>query len=108
MKGSTWIFAIITFGAAIVTFSRGYNEVVRYLERPTPEGLLNIVLLLGLLVFLLAVMGFIMYAVDRRVGNVKNKVFLFERLLGYQKDAVLPGSLRENATHGASQQEEKK
>lgn len=108
MKGSIWIFAIITFGAAIVTFSRGYNEVVRYLERPTPEGLLNIVLLLGLLVFLLAVMGFIMYAVDRRVGNVKNKVFLFERLLGYQKDAVLPGSLRENATHGASQQEEKK
>ena len=95
MKGSTWVFAIITFGAAIVTFSRGYNEVVRYLERPTPEGLGMIVLLLGLLVFLLAVMGFIMYAVDRRVGNVKNKVFLFERLLGYQKDAVLPGSQQE-------------
>ena len=108
MKGSTWVFALLTFGAAIVTFSRGYGEVVRYLERPTPEGLLNIVLLLGLLVFLLAVMGFIMYAVDRRVGNVKNKVFLFERLLGYQKDAVLPGSLREDATHGASQQEEQK
>lgn len=108
MKGSTWVFAIITFGAAIVTFSRGYNEVVRYLERPTPEGLAMIVLLLGLLVFLLGVMGFIMYAVDRRVGNVKNKVFLFERLLGYQKDALLPGSLREDAALGASQQEDKK
>ena len=108
MKGSTWVFAIVTFGAAIVTFSRGYNEVVRYLERPTPEGLLSIVVLLGLLVFLLAVMGFIMYAVDRRVGNVKNKVFLFERLLGYQKDAVLPGSRPEEAALGASQQEEKK
>ena len=108
MKGSTWLFAIVTFGAAIVTFSRGYNEVVRYLERPTPEGLATIVLLLGLLVFLLAVMGFIMYAVDRRVGNVRNKVFLFERLLGYQKDAVLPGSLREDAALGAPQEEEKK
>ncbi len=107
MKGSTWVFAIITFGAAIVTFSRGYNEVVRYLERPTPEGLLSIVLLLGLLVFLLAVMGFIMYAVDRRVGNVKNKVFVFERLLGYSKDAVLPGSLKDAAAR-ASPQEEKK
>ena len=108
MKGSTWVFALLTFGAAIVTFSRGYGEVVRYLERPTSGGLLSIVLLLGLLVFLLAVMGFIMYAVDRRVGNVKNKVFLFERLLGYQKDAVLPGSLHEKPALGALQQEEKK
>ena len=108
MKGSTWVFAIITFGAAIATFSRGYGEVVRYLERPTPEGLLSIVLLLGLLVFLLAVMGFIMYAVDRRVGNVKNKVFLFERLLGYSKDAVLPGSLQEDAAARAGSQEDKK
>lgn len=108
MKGSTWVFALLTFGAAIVTFSRGYGEVVRYLERPTPAGLLNIVLLLGLLVFLLAVMGFIMYAVDRRVGNVKNKVFLFERLLGFERDAPLPGSLLDKPALGASQQEEKK
>ena len=108
MKGSTWVFAVLTFGAAIVTFSRGYGEVVRYLERPTPEGLLSIVLLLGLLVFLLGVMGFIMYAVDRRVGNVKNKVFLFERLLGHSKDAVLPGSLTDQIAARVSPQEEKK
>jgi TRAP-type C4-dicarboxylate transport system permease small subunit len=101
MKGSTWVFAIVTFLAAIVAFSRGYAEVVTYLGRPTPEGLVGIVFFLVVLVFLLAVLGFIMYAVDRRAGNVKNKVYLFERLLGFRKDAVLP----ENADR---QQEEKK
>jgi TRAP-type C4-dicarboxylate transport system permease small subunit len=101
MKGSTWVFAIVTFLAAIVAFSRGYAEVVAYLGRPTPEGLLSIVFFLVVLVFLLAVLGFIMYAVDRRAGNVRNKVYLFERLLGFDKDAVLPG-------HQDRQQEEKK
>jgi preprotein translocase subunit Sss1 len=99
MKGSTWIFALVTFAATILTFSRGYAEVVRYLARPTPAGLGLIALLLVMLIFLLGVMGFIMYAVDRRAGNVKMKVNLFERLLGFEKDATLPGP---------SQQEEKK
>ncbi len=99
MKGSTWIFALVTFAATILTFSRGYAEVVRYLGRPTPEGLGLIALLLVMLIFLLGVMGFIMYTVDRRAGNVKMKVNLFERLLGFEKDAILPGQ---------SQQEEKK
>jgi hypothetical protein len=98
MKGSTWIFAIVTFVAAILTFSRVYGEVVRYLGAPTPEGLVTILAFGVLLIVLLGVMAFIIYAVDRRVGNVKNKVFLFERLLGYDKDAVLP----------SKQQEEKK
>jgi preprotein translocase subunit Sss1 len=92
VKGSVWIVAIATFVAAILTFSRGYGEVLRYFDRPTPQGLVTIILLLALLVFLIGVMGFIMYAVDRRVGNVKNKVHLFERLLGHNKDAVLPDS----------------
>ncbi|NJK44711.1 MAG: hypothetical protein HC933_10880 [Pleurocapsa sp. SU_196_0] len=51
MKGSTWIFAIVTFGAAILTFSRVYGEVVRYLTRPTPEGLVTIIGFSVLLLF---------------------------------------------------------
>jgi preprotein translocase subunit Sss1 len=99
MKGSVWVVAIITFVAAILTFSRGYNTVLRYFERPTPQGLVTILLLLALLLFLLGVMGFIIYAVDRRAGNVRHKIYLFERLLGFDKDAVLPS---------ADRQEEKK
>jgi hypothetical protein len=102
MKGSTWVFAIVTFGAAILTFSRVYGEVVRYLTRPTPEGLVTIIGFSVLLLFLLGVMAFIIYAVDRRAGNVKNKVHVFERLLGFDKNAELPGQ-----SHQPYQEEKK-
>jgi Na+/melibiose symporter-like transporter len=95
MKGSTWLVTITTFVAGIVVFSSGYGETVRYLERPTWQGLAMIGFWLVLLLFLVATLGFIMYAVDRKAGNVRVKIATFERLLGYPKDAVLPEA-REN------------
>lgn len=90
MKGSTWLFTIATFVGGIMVFSSGYGEVVRYLEQPTWTGLAMIAFWLVLLIFFVVTLGFIMYAVDRRVGNVKVKIGLFERLLGFTKDAILP------------------
>jgi preprotein translocase subunit Sss1 len=90
MKGSLWIIAIASFIGGIVTFSNGYGAVVRYLETPTWLGLLMIAFWLVLLLFLIGVMGFIMYVTDRKVGNVKVKIHLFERLLGFDKNAELP------------------
>jgi Na+/melibiose symporter-like transporter len=92
MKGSTWLVTITTFVAGIVVFSSGYGETVRYLERPTWQGLAMIGFWLVLLLFLVATLGFIMYAVDRKAGNVRVKIATFERLLGYPKDALLPES----------------
>ncbi len=90
MKGSTWLVTLVTFVAGIVVFSSGYAEVVRYLERPTWVGLALIAFWFVLLIFLVVSLGFIMYAVDRKAGNVKVKISVFEKLLGYKADAVLP------------------
>jgi hypothetical protein len=90
MKGSLWIIVIASFIGGIVTFSNGYNAVLRYLEAPTWLGLGMIAFWLVSLLFLIGVMGLIMYATDRRAGNVKVKIYLFERLLGYDRNAELP------------------
>ena len=92
MKGSTWLVTLVTFVAGILVFSSGYGETVRYLERPTWMGLFMIGFWLLVLLFLVATLGFIMYAVDRKAGNVRVKIATFERLLGYDKDAILPES----------------
>ncbi len=78
------------FVAAILTFSRAYNLLLRYFERPTGGGLATLALLVALLLLELGVLGFIMYATDRRLGNVKVKNALFERLLGHPPDEKLP------------------
>jgi hypothetical protein len=90
MKGSMWIFTIITFVAAISVFSRGYAALMEFFKLPTTAGLVSVMVYLLILMFLLAVMGFIMYATERKNGNVKVKNHLFERLLGYDKDSMLP------------------
>ena len=96
MKGSTWIFTIATFVGGILVFSSGYAEVLRYLNSPTWMGLAMIAFWLALLIFFVVTLGFIMYAVDRKAGNVKVKIAFFERLLGYDKDATLPESRESN------------
>jgi predicted transporter len=90
MKGSMWLFTGITFFAAISVFSRGYAALMEFFKLPTTTGLFSVMLYLVILLFLLSVMGFIMYASERKNGNVKLKNQLFERLLGYDKEAVLP------------------
>lgn len=90
MKGSMWLFTGITFFAAISVFSRGYAALMEFFKLPTTAGLFSVMLYLVILLFLLSVMGFIMYATERKNGNVKLKNQLFERLLGYDKEAVLP------------------
>ena len=90
MKGSMLLFTGITFFAAISVFSRGYGALMEFFKLPTTAGLFSVMLYLVILLFLLSVMGFIMYATERKNGNVKLKNQLFERLLGYDKEAVLP------------------
>jgi membrane-anchored glycerophosphoryl diester phosphodiesterase (GDPDase) len=96
MKGSTWLFTLASFVGGILVFSSGYNQVLRYLEQPTWTGLALIAFWLTLLLFFVVTLGFIMYAVDRKAGNVRVKIALFERLLGYSKEAVLPESREQN------------
>ena len=90
MKGSMWLLSIITFIAAISVFSRGYGALMEFFKLPTTAGLFSVMFYLVILLFLLSVIGFIMYTTERKNGNVKVKNHLFERLLGYDKDAVLP------------------
>ena len=90
MKGSVWVLTIAVFVAAIVVFSNGYGSVIRFFALPTPEGLLAVMGYLFLFILVMTVLAFIMYASERRNGNVKVKNALFERLLGY-KDASAPG-----------------
>jgi hypothetical protein len=92
MKGSMWLFTGITFFAAISVFSRGYAALMEFFKLPTSTGLFSVMFYLVILLFLLSVMGFIMYGTERKNGNVKVKNHLFERLLGYDKEAVLPTS----------------
>ncbi len=96
MKGSTWIFTIASFIGGILVFSSGYNQVLRYLDQPTWTGLAMIAFWLALLLFFVVTLGFIMYAVDRKAGNVRVKITMFERLLGHTKDAPLPESRETN------------
>jgi hypothetical protein len=90
MKGSMWLFSGITFFAAISVFSRGYAALMEFFKLPTSAGLFSVMFYLVILLFLLSVLGFIMYATERKNGNVKVKNHLFERLLGHDKDSVLP------------------
>jgi preprotein translocase subunit Sss1 len=92
MKGSLWLITFIVFGIAIAMFSRGYATVLRFFDAPTLEGLLGITGYLALVIFLLGILAFIMYATERQAGNVKVKNLLFEKILGHAPNAALPGS----------------
>ena len=74
---------------------------------PTLQGLLGITGYLALVIFLLGILAFIMYATERQAGNVKVKNLLFEKILGHAPDAVLPGTMAqqpaEALTKGAKQ-----
>lgn len=83
MRPTVLLATIAAFGLAIVTFSRAYNAVLRFFEEPTEAKLVNIVVSAVALIAVLMVLGLIMYATERRLGNVKVKNALFERLLGY-------------------------
>ena len=97
MKGSLWLITFVVFGVAIAMFSRGYATVLRFFDAPTLEGLLGITGYLALVIFLLGILAFIMYATERQAGNVKVKNHLFEKILGHAPDAVLPGSMGQKA-----------
>ena len=107
MKGSLWLITFVVFGIAIAMFSRGYATVLRFFDAPTLEGLLGITGYLALVIFLLGILAFIMYATERQAGNVKVKNHLFEKILGHAPDAVLPGTMAqkpaETLTKGAKQ-----
>ncbi len=90
MRGSLLVLSALVFVLCIAVFSRLYATFMQYVNTPTPEGLLNIFVLFAALVLVMTVLGFIMYATERRMGNVKVKNALFERLLGYAPNAVLP------------------
>ena len=83
------IAAAALFVAAILVFSRAYNLVIEYFSRPTLDGLVTLVGLALALFVVLAALGFVMYATERSLGNVKVKNALFERLLGHAPDAPL-------------------
>lgn len=91
MKGTTWVVTIALFIASMLVFSSGYSTVMTYFAAPTLSGLVSIMAHLIGLLMLMAMLGFIMYATERRAGNVKVKNRVFERLLGYAPDAPLPG-----------------
>lgn len=92
MKGSFWLASIVLFVAAVMVFSSGYATLVAYFATPTTSGLVSIMGHLMVLLALIGMLGFIMYATERKAGNVKVKNHLFERLLGYAPDAPLPKS----------------
>lgn len=96
------ILALAAFAVAIVVFSNAYNSVLRFFEQPTELGLIRVVAYVLALIAVLAVLGLIMYATERRLGNVKVKNAFFERLLGYPPDSQLP-SERALATKPGSQ-----
>ena len=97
MKGSLWLITFVVFGVAIAMFSRGYRTVLDFFNFPTFQGLLGITGYLALVIFLLGILAFIMYATERQAGNVKVKNHLFEKILGHAPDAVLPGSMGQKA-----------
>lgn len=91
------IVALAFFTLAIIAFSNAYNSVLRFFEHPTEAGLLRVVTYTIALLGTLTVLGLIMYATERRLGNLKVKNAFFERLLGYAPDAPLPGETRPGA-----------
>ena len=90
MKGTLWLISIALFIATIAVFSSGYATLMAYFTAPTTSGLVSIMGHLMVLLALIGMLGFIMYATERKAGNVKVKNHLFERLLGYAPDAPLP------------------
>jgi hypothetical protein len=102
MKGSLWLVTFVVFGIAIAMFSRGYRTVLDFFNFPTFQGLLGITGYLALVIFLLGILAFIMYATERQAGNVKVKNHLFEKILGHTPDAVLPGSMTQQPAQATS------
>ncbi len=98
MKGTTWVITVALFIAAMLVFSNGYSTVMTYFATPTLAGLFSIMGHLIALLTLIAMLGFIMYATERKAGNVKVKNHLFERLLGYPPDAPLPNQAQNTQT----------
>ncbi len=90
MRPSLLIASVAVFVGAIFAFSRAYNTLLAFFKQPSLAGLLEIALFVALLFLSIAALGFIMYATDRRKGNIKVKSPFFERLLGYRPDAELP------------------
>jgi hypothetical protein len=95
MKGTTWVITLALFIASMMVFSSGYSTVMTYFATPTLAGLVSIMGHLIALLALIATLGFIMYATERKAGNVKVKNHLFERLLGYAPDAPLPSQAQQ-------------
>jgi hypothetical protein len=87
MKSSVMIFTLILFVLAIIVFSNGYGTLMKFFGTPTLALLLAFAGWFALELLLLSAMGFIMYATDRRAGNVKVKNALFDRLLRIPSDA---------------------
>ena len=81
MKGSVWVLTIAVFVVAIAVFSRGYASLMAFFALPTTAGLLSVMFHLALFLLVMSVLAFIMYASERRNGNVKVKNALFERLI---------------------------
>jgi hypothetical protein len=90
MKGTLWLVSIVLFIVSVMVFSSGYATLMAYFGAPTTSGLVSIMGHLMVLLALIGMLGFIMYATERKAGNVKLKNHLFERLLGYAPDAPLP------------------
>jgi hypothetical protein len=94
MKGTTWVITLALFIASMMVFSSGYSTIMTYFATPTLAGLVSIMGHLIALLALITTLGFIMYATERKAGNVKVKNHLFERLLGYAPDAPLPNQAK--------------
>ncbi|HEX2864985.1 MAG TPA: hypothetical protein VHN99_10490, partial [Deinococcales bacterium] len=90
VKPSLMVVTIVLFAGAVRVFSGGYNTLLRYFEQPTTTGLVSLAAWVAALIVLLAALGFVMYATERRLGNVKVKNHLFERLLGHGPNDPLP------------------
>jgi hypothetical protein len=78
---------IILFVLAIMVFSSGYGTLMKFFGNPSLELLMVFAGWFALELILLSMIGFIMYAADRRAGNVKIKNALFDRLLRIPRDA---------------------
>jgi hypothetical protein len=89
MKGTLWLVSVVLFVVSVLVFSSGYATLMAYFGTPTTSGLVSIMGHLMVLLALIGMLGFIMYATERKAGNVKLKNHLFERLLGYAPDAAL-------------------
>lgn len=100
------IAAAALFVAAILVFSRAYNLVIEYFTSPTLSGLVTLLTLALALFAVLAALGFIMYATERRLGNVKVKNALFERLLGHSPEAQLGNAPEAPLGRGQTRPEE--